>query len=102
MNPSISQPIAVIGAGLSGLSCAQALAQAGHPVHLFDKSRGPSGRMSTRRSSDGATDWQCDHGAQYFTARHAVSSFSPGPISPPGTITVIAPTVTRLLTKARN
>ncbi|MGC4441441.1 hypothetical protein ABXW85_21530, partial [Streptococcus suis] len=24
--------------------------------------------MSTRRSSDGDMDWQCDHGAQYFTA----------------------------------
>ncbi len=71
MNPSMSQPIAVIGAGLSGLSCAQALAQAGHPVHLFDKSRGPSGRMSTRRSEDALGAWQCDHGAQYFTARDA-------------------------------
>lgn len=36
-------------------------------VSLFDKSRGPGGRMSTRRGDD----WQCDHGAQYFTARHA-------------------------------
>lgn len=24
--------------------------------------------MSTRRSSDEDMDWQCDHGAQYFTA----------------------------------
>jgi renalase len=70
-----SSPIAIIGAGLSGLSCAQALTQAGHTVHLFDKSRGPAGRMSTRRGEDapgaqGAQGpWQCDHGAQYFTAR---------------------------------
>lgn len=62
-------PIAIIGAGLAGLSCAQALVQAGHPVHVFDKSRGPSGRMSTRRAEDAAGPWQCDHGAQYFTAR---------------------------------
>lgn len=47
-------PIAVIGAGLAGLSCAQALLQAGHAVHVFDKSRGPSGRMSTRRAEDAA------------------------------------------------
>lgn len=67
---STEQPVAIIGAGLAGLACAQALAQNGHSVHVFDKSRGPSGRMSTRRSSDGATDWQCDHGAQYFTARN--------------------------------
>lgn len=59
-------PIAVIGAGLAGLSCATALRQAGHEVMVFDKSRGVGGRMSTRRGDD----WSCDHGAQYFTARH--------------------------------
>lgn len=58
--------IAVIGAGIAGLSCATELRRAGCKVVLFDKSRGPAGRMSTRRG-DG---WQCDHGAQYFTARH--------------------------------
>lgn len=58
-------PVALIGAGLAGLSCASALQQAGLAVHLFDKSRGPAGRMSTRRGED----WACDHGAQYFTAR---------------------------------
>ena len=59
------QNVAVIGAGLAGLSCATALQAAGHRVSVFDKSRGVAGRMSTRRG-DG---WQCDHGAQYFTAR---------------------------------
>lgn len=57
--------VAVIGAGMAGLSCARALSDGGVKVEVFDKSRGPSGRMSTRRG-DG---WQCDHGAQYFTAR---------------------------------
>jgi predicted NAD/FAD-dependent oxidoreductase len=33
-------------------------------VTVFEKSRGPSGRMSTRNG--GA--WQCDHGARFFTA----------------------------------
>ncbi len=64
MNPA--PHVALIGAGIAGLSCATALQQAGLDVSLFDKSRGPSGRMNTRRG-DG---WQCDHGAQYFTARH--------------------------------
>ena len=64
--PVRSSPhIAIVGAGMAGLSCAQALAGAGMRVRLFDKGRGPGGRMSTRRSND----WQCDHGAQYFTAR---------------------------------
>lgn len=50
---------------MAGLSCASTLQQAGLKVSVFEKSRGPSGRMSTRR----AEAWQCDHGAQYFTAR---------------------------------
>ena len=57
----------MVGAGIAGLACATALQQAGLSVRVFDKSRGPAGRMSTRSGDD----WQCDHGAQYFTARHA-------------------------------
>ena len=56
--------MAVIGAGLAGLSCAEELSGQGHAVWVFDKSRGPSGRASTRRGEE----WACDHGAQYFTA----------------------------------
>ena len=58
-------PIAIIGTGIAGLSAAQALHAAGHPVHLFDKSRGSGGRMSSKRSDAGSLDM----GAQYFTAR---------------------------------
>ena len=57
--------IAIVGAGVAGLACARALADAGLHVQIFEKSRGVSGRMSTRRGELG----QCDHGAQYFTAR---------------------------------
>lgn len=56
----------MIGAGIAGLSCASALQLAGINVSVFEKSRGAAGRMSTRRGGD----WHCDHGAQYFTARH--------------------------------
>jgi renalase len=56
---------AIVGAGLAGLTTARSLAAAGHQVTVFEKSRGPSGRMSTRRTDD----WFSDHGAQYFTAR---------------------------------
>ncbi len=62
----IKQHIAVIGAGIAGLRCATVLQSAGHTVELFDKGRGIGGRLSTRRNDL----WQCDHGAQYFTARH--------------------------------
>lgn len=61
--------IAIIGAGLSGLACAGPLTAAGHNVQLFDKARGPGGRMSTRRAQSDAGELRFDHGAQYFTAR---------------------------------
>jgi hypothetical protein len=62
-----AQPtVAVIGAGISGLTCARTLADHGLPVTVFEKSRGVGGRMATRRSDNGAA---FDHGAQYFTVR---------------------------------
>ncbi len=61
--------IAIIGAGMAGLSCADALTVAGHDVALFDKGRGPGGRMSTRRVETSAGHASFDHGAQYFTVR---------------------------------
>ena len=69
--PAPTPPLtAIVGAGMAGLSCAQALTAAGHTVHLFEKSRGASGRLSTRRGDGNGAGppWQCDHGAQYFTA----------------------------------
>ena len=59
--------VAVIGAGLSGLTCARTLADHDIGVTVFEKSRGFGGRCATRR--DGP--WQFDHGAQYFTVRDA-------------------------------
>ncbi|HSW17425.1 MAG TPA: FAD-dependent oxidoreductase [Ramlibacter sp.] len=57
--------IAVIGAGVAGLACARTLAQAGHHVTVFEKSRGFGGRMSCHSTEFGTFD----HGAQYFTVR---------------------------------
>jgi len=59
--------IAIIGAGLAGLTCAQGLLAAGYPameIAVFDKSRGIGGRMATRY----AGAYEFDHGAQYFSA----------------------------------
>jgi predicted NAD/FAD-dependent oxidoreductase len=60
---------AIIGAGMAGLACADVLSCAGHAVTLFDKGRGPGGRMSTRRLATPLGEVAFDHGAQYFTAR---------------------------------
>jgi len=60
---------AVIGAGLSGLACASELARYSIPVSVFEKSRGPGGRTSTRRVDALGDLADFDHGAQYFTAR---------------------------------
>jgi predicted NAD/FAD-dependent oxidoreductase len=54
-------PIAIIGAGMCGLTCASALAAAGREVTIFDKSRGIGGRLATRRVGDLAFD----HGAPH-------------------------------------
>ena len=56
--------IAIIGAGLSGLTFAHLL-QDYADITLFEKARGVGGRMSTRR----AEPYFFDHGTQYFTAR---------------------------------
>lgn len=64
--PQANDSIAVIGAGLAGLTAARELARAGRSVAVFDKGRGVGGRAATRRGADGGA---FDHGAQYFTAR---------------------------------
>lgn len=41
--------VAIVGAGVAGLAAGRTLHQAGHEVVLFEKSRGPGGRLATRR-----------------------------------------------------
>lgn len=68
--------IAIIGAGLAGLSAANALQRAGHRVAVLERARGPGGRVATRqirgiempRGLSGAA-LTFDHGAQYLTVR---------------------------------
>ncbi len=55
---------------MAGLSCAEALVEAGYTVCSFDKGRGPGGRMSTRRAETSLGELRWDHGAQFFTARN--------------------------------
>ena len=60
--------VAIIGAGIAGVTCALQLKSLGFEVQVYEKSRGASGRLSTRRTDA----WSADHGAQYFTTRDPV------------------------------
>ncbi|MGM0984902.1 MAG: NAD(P)/FAD-dependent oxidoreductase [Pseudomonadota bacterium] len=63
--PQPHDSTAIIGAGIAGLACGQALHSADQPVRLFDKGRAPGGRMSSRRLPAAVVD----HGAQFFSVR---------------------------------
>ena len=56
--------IAIIGAGISGLTTAINLDKSAD-ITLFEKSRGAGGRICTRYTDS----YNFDHGAQFFTAR---------------------------------
>ena len=58
--------IAIIGAGLSGLTAAINLDRTAD-ITLFEKSKRPGGRICTRY----VDSYNFDHGAQFFTARSA-------------------------------
>jgi len=64
---SMIRSVAVIGSGLAGLVSAISLSQQGHQVRVFEKSRGPGGRLSSKRAGNGDS---ADIGAQYFTIRN--------------------------------
>lgn len=69
-NDSPSRPnvrrVAIIGSGMAGLTAGLRLQSAGVTPTLFEKSRGPGGRLASKRLPDGAADI----GAQYFTIRN--------------------------------
>lgn len=58
------QNIAIIGAGISGLTLANMLHGLAY-VEVFEKSRGYGGRLATHYDGD----FEFDHGAQFFTAK---------------------------------
>lgn len=57
--------VAIVGAGVSGLYLARLLHDAGHVVTVFEKSRGPGGRLCGRRVATA----QHDMGAPYVSYR---------------------------------
>lgn len=67
--------VAVVGAGIAGLSAARVFRDRGHEVVVFERSPAVGGRVATRMApnielpSRGSIDLAFDHGAQYFTVR---------------------------------
>ncbi|HUO23846.1 MAG TPA: FAD-dependent oxidoreductase [Caulobacteraceae bacterium] len=61
--------IAIIGAGMAGLSCARRLRTLGLEPVLFDKGKGAAGRMASRRLPTPLGEAAFDMGAQFFTVR---------------------------------
>lgn len=57
--------VAIVGAGIAGLTAAYELTRLGIDCEVFEKSRALGGRMATRRHEETTFD----HGAQYFTVR---------------------------------
>ena len=71
--PATMPVVAVVGAGIAGASCARVLSDAGCTVRVYDKSRGPGGRLSTRRvlwanSQAQGRSTRFDHGSPGFDA----------------------------------
>jgi len=57
--------VAIVGAGMAGLTCAQVLTDGGFEVVIFERNAEVGGRMRTWH----VAGLHCDHGAQFFTAR---------------------------------
>lgn len=62
-----SSQVAIIGAGMTGITAARSLNNAGYTVQLFEKSRGSGGRLASKRSAMGRVNL----GAQAFHADQA-------------------------------
>jgi predicted NAD/FAD-dependent oxidoreductase len=65
MSDAAGEPVWIVGAGVSGLACARALAGAGRPVVVLERARGVGGRCATRRIEG----QPLDHGVAFLHGR---------------------------------
>jgi predicted NAD/FAD-dependent oxidoreductase len=84
MNLANTPRVAIIGAGLTGLNIARRFVEAGIETQLFDKSRGVSGRMATRRLKMNGLNLRFDHGNPFVTSpqMQAISELMNSPSDP--------------------
>lgn len=61
--------VAIIGAGMAGITCGRQLHQAGYKVIILEKSRGVGGRLATRRLHETLAD----HGVPYLESQGNLS-----------------------------
>jgi renalase len=74
MSPGHSRSALVVGAGISGIACARAMAEAGVIPLVVDRGRAVGGRMASRILRDTGTAFDgrvVDIGASYFTVSSA-------------------------------
>lgn len=69
--------VAIIGAGMAGISAVRMLAGAGIEVTVYDKGRQPGGRLATRKT----TGFTFNHGCQFFAPRDADFKAATAPFS---------------------
>jgi predicted NAD/FAD-dependent oxidoreductase len=60
-----SAPVVIVGAGVSGLSCARALVEEGREARILERARGVGGRCATRRLER----QPFDHGTSFLHGR---------------------------------
>jgi oxygen-dependent protoporphyrinogen oxidase len=64
--PSPRKKIAVIGAGIAGLTCAYELQKAGHEVIVYEKGNQVGGRMASRTTNNYIFDIGADHLCEWY------------------------------------
>ncbi len=62
----VPKKIAVIGAGIAGLTCAYELQKAGHEVTVYEKGSQVGGRMSSRSTNNYIFDLGADHLCEWY------------------------------------
>jgi len=66
----MTQPsIAIVGAGIAGVACANALAAEGIAATVYERAGGVGGRLATTVLPEAAPAYAFDHGAQSFNVR---------------------------------